>query len=150
MMRGDVSDCALCTSPSDARERLKGIDGKGMISKCGWEMKKTMCVRFLFVQPGVVSRCSVTKRISFVNSFAAVSRKGVLEFVWIFIFEAPFQRYVGLSLLAFWTEFGASFSRELHACVFSTFTVLLILHISDERWLRKRCSGVSSRAYSDC
>ena len=56
-----------------------------MISKRGWEMnKKAMCLRFLFVQPGVVSTCSVTGRISFVNSFAAVFRKGVLEFVWIF------------------------------------------------------------------
>ena len=59
------------------QERLKGIDGKGMISKCGWEMKKAMCVRFLIVQPGVVSTCSVTERISFVNSFAAFFRKGV-------------------------------------------------------------------------
>ena len=49
--------------------------------------KKAMCVRFLFVQPGVVSTCSVTERISFVNSFAAVFRKGVLEFVWIFFFH---------------------------------------------------------------
>ena len=60
-----------------------------------------MCVRFLFVQPGVVSTCSVTERISFVNSFAAVFRKGVLEFVLEFlscwtIFEARFQRYVEL------------------------------------------------------
>ena len=65
-------------------ERLKGIDEKGMISKCGWEMKKAMCVRFLFVQPRVVSTCSVTERISFVNSLAAAFRKGVLEFVWSF------------------------------------------------------------------
>ena len=43
-----------------------------------------MCVRFLFVQPGVVSTCSVTERISFANSFAAVLRKGVLECVWNF------------------------------------------------------------------
>ena len=85
-------------------------------------MKKAMCVRFLFVQPRVVSTCNVTERISFVNSFAAVFRKGVLEFVWMFycwsIFEARFQRYVGLSLLAFWTEFGVPFSRQLHDCAF--------------------------------
>ena len=47
-----------------------------MISKCGWEMKKAMCVRFLFVQSGVVSTCSATERISFVNSFAAVFQEG--------------------------------------------------------------------------
>ena len=80
----------FCPHPS-TRERLKGIDGKRMIPKCGWEMqKKAMCVRFLFVQPGVVSPCSVTERISFVNSFAAVFRKGVLEFVWIFDLVGPF------------------------------------------------------------
>ena len=45
-----------------------------------------MCVRFLLVQPGVVSTCSVTERISFVYSFAAnFIRKGVLEFVWNFL-----------------------------------------------------------------
>ena len=38
--------------------------------------KKTMCVQFLFVQPGVVSTCSVTERISFVNVFAAVFQEG--------------------------------------------------------------------------
>ena len=53
-----------------------------MISKCGREKKKAMCVRFLFVQPGVVSTCSMTERISFVNNFAAVFRKSVSEFVW--------------------------------------------------------------------
>ena len=57
-------------------------------------------VSTVFVQPGVVSSCSVFEQISFVNSFAAVSRKGVLEFVWVFscwtIFEARFQRYAGL------------------------------------------------------
>ena len=31
------------------------------------------------------SKCSVTERIPFVNNFGAVSRKGVLKFVWIFI-----------------------------------------------------------------
>ena len=70
-----------------------------MIPTGGWEMKKAICVRILFVQPGAVSTCSVTERISFVNSFAAVFRKGVLEFVWNFlscwtICEARFQRYV--------------------------------------------------------
>ena len=59
-----------------------------------------MCVRFLFVHPCVVSTCNMIERISFVNSFAAVFRKGVSEFVWIFdcwsIFEARFQRYVEL------------------------------------------------------
>ena len=60
-----------------------------------------MCVRFFFVQPGVVSTCNVTERFSFVIFFAAVLRKGcVLEFVWIVHcwqnFEARFQRYLGL------------------------------------------------------
>ena len=41
----------------------KSIDGKTMIPKCGWEIKKVMCVRFLFVQPGVLSTCSVTERV---------------------------------------------------------------------------------------
>ena len=65
----------------------------------GHEKKRAKCLRFLFVQPGVVSTCSVTERNSFVNSFAAVFRKGVLEFVWIFcwtIFGARSQRYVVL------------------------------------------------------
>ena len=87
--------------------------------------KKATCVRFLFVQRGVVSTCNVTERLSFVTSFAAVFRKGVLAFVWnLFcesIFEAHFQRYVGLRLLAFWTEFDVPFSRELHDCAFFNF-----------------------------
>ena len=40
------------------RERPKGIDGKGMVSKYASEKKKAMCVRFLFVQPGAVSTCN--------------------------------------------------------------------------------------------
>ena len=40
---------------------------------------------FFFVQPDVVSTCNVTERICYVNFFfAAVFRKGVWEFVWIF------------------------------------------------------------------
>ena len=55
---------------------------------------------FLFVQPGVVSTCSVTERISFVNSFAAVFRKGVLEFVLDFFnlldhFKGTFPKVCG-------------------------------------------------------
>ena len=73
-----------CGKETYCRERLKGIDGKEMIPKCGWEVKKALCVRFLFVQPGVVSTCSVTERICFVNSFAAVFRKFVFEFVFEF------------------------------------------------------------------
>ena len=65
-----------------------------MISKCGREKKKAMCVRFLFDQPGVVSTCSVTERISFLNNFAAVFRKGVLEFVWNIYLVGPFLRNV--------------------------------------------------------
>ena len=42
-----------------------------MVGKC-----KKQCVHSL-------STCNVTERISFVNSFAAAFRKGVLEFVWI-------------------------------------------------------------------
>ena len=56
--------------------------------------KKAMCVRFLFVQPGVVSTCNVTERISFVNSFAAVFRMGVLEFVCIFFLFGAFLWHV--------------------------------------------------------
>ena len=87
-----------------------------------------MCVRFLFVQPEVVSTCNVTEPISFVNSFAAVFRKGVLGSFGFFVgafFEARFQRYVELWLLAFWTEFGVPLSRELHACVFFHFDCIL-------------------------
>ena len=61
---------------------------------CMVEMKKAMCLRFLLVQPGVASTCSVTERISCVNSFAAVFRKGVLEFAWIFYLVGPFLRHV--------------------------------------------------------
>ena len=35
-----------------------------------------MCVRFLVVQPGVVSTCNVTERISFVNSFCCSFQEG--------------------------------------------------------------------------
>ena len=45
--------------------------------------KKAKCVRFFLVQQGVVSTCNVTERITFVNLFAAVFRKGALEFVWV-------------------------------------------------------------------
>ena len=65
--------------------------------------------------------CNVIGRIS-VNSFAAVFRKGVLEFVFFFffekcwsIFEARFQKVCGIVMVGFWTEFGVLFSRELHA-----------------------------------
>ena len=58
--------------------------------------KKAMCVRFLFVQPGVVSTCSMTERTSFVNSSGAVSRKGVLELVWFFYLVGPFLRHVSM------------------------------------------------------
>ena len=85
-----------------------------MIPKCGWEMKKAMCARFVFVQPGVVSTCSVTERISFFLSFAAVFRKGVLEFVWNVYLGGPFLRHVskgmwGCDCWVFWTEFGVPF-----------------------------------------
>ena len=81
-----------------------------MMSKCGWEM--AMCVRFLFVQPGVVSTCNVTDRITFVNRFAAVFRKGDLEFVWIFsveVFLSHVSQGMWVVLAGFWTEFGVGF-----------------------------------------
>ena len=49
-----------------------------------------MFVRLLSVQPVVLSTCNVTERISFVNSFAAVFRKGVLDFAWTFYLVGPF------------------------------------------------------------
>ena len=49
-----------------------------------------MCVRFLFVQPGIVSTCNVTEGISFVNSFPAVFRKGVWELVAVFFIVGAF------------------------------------------------------------
>ena len=109
--------------------------------------ENALCVRFLFVQPGVVSTCSVTERISFVNSFAAVFRKGVLEFVWNFYLVGPFLRHVSKGMWnGDWTEFGVPFSRELHACVFSTLTVFLILHISDKRWISGLVAHCGSEA----
>ena len=81
----------MCRVRGFDRERLRVIDGKWDETNM-WlgKEKKAMCVRFLFVQPGVVSTCSVTERISSVNSFAAFSRKGVFEFVWIFYLVGPF------------------------------------------------------------
>ena len=64
-------------SEAAKRDSRKGDDIKIWV---GNEKKKATCVRFLFVQPGVVSTCNVTERISFVKNFAAVFRKGVLEF----------------------------------------------------------------------
>ena len=48
-----------------------------MTPKCGREMKKSnVCTVFSLFQPGIVSTCSVTERISFINSFAAVFQEG--------------------------------------------------------------------------
>ena len=122
-----------------SRERPKGIDGKVMISKCGWEMKKKQCVYgFFFFQPGVVSTCSVTERISFVHSFAAVFRKGVLEFVWNLYLVGPFLRHVskgtwGCDCWLFGQSLVCHFLENSTPAFFSTLTVFLILHIGDKR-----------------
>ena len=98
-----------------------------------------MCVRFLFVQPGVVSTCSVTELISCVNSFAAVFTKGVLEFVWIFL-VGPFLRHVSKSMWGcdcwlFGHSLVCNFLENSALAFFSTLTEILILHISDKRWI---------------
>ena len=126
------------------REQPKGIDGKGMTSKCGWGMKKAMRLRFLFVQPGVVPTCSVTERISFVNSFAALFRKGVLEFVWNFHLVGPFLRHVSKAVWCFdcWL-FGQSsvchFLENSTPAFFHFGSILEFLHISDKRWILFPC-----------
>ena len=91
-------------------ERLEGIDGKGMTSKCGWDMKKSMCVRFFFVQPGVVSTCNVTERISSVNSVGAVFRKGVLLFAWIVKNVGAMLRHVSKGM---WGVIAGFFEQSL-------------------------------------
>ena len=66
------SGTRICSSYSSAkRDRRKGDDLKL------WLGNEKKSVLFCLVQPGVVSTCKVTERISFVNSFAAVFRKGV-------------------------------------------------------------------------
>ena len=97
-------------------------------------------MRFLFVQPGVVSTCNVTERISFVNSFAAVLRKGVLVFVWIFlsIFEARFQRFVGFDSCLFGQSLVCHFLQNSAPALFSTLIVFfcwipaLVVHCGSE------------------
>ena len=78
-----------------------------------------MCVRFLFVQPGVVSTCSVTELISFVNSFVAFFRKGVLEFVWNFNLVGPFLRHVSKGV---WGCDCSLFGKSLVCHFLETFT----------------------------
>ena len=110
-----------------------------VISKCGWEVKKTMCVRFLYFQPGVVSTCSVTERISSANSVAAVFRKCVLEFVWNFYLVGPFLRHVskgmwGCDCWLFGQSLVCHFLENSTLAFLTPSTVFFILHISGRRW----------------
>ena len=87
---------------------------------------------------GVVSTRNVTERLPFVNSFAAVFRKGVLEFVWIKLlgqFQGKFPKACGVVIAGSMNRVGVPFSRELRACAFSKLKLFLILHIIDNRWI---------------
>ena len=95
-----------------------------MISKCGWDMKKTMRVRFLFVQPGVVSTCSVTERVSFVNSFAAVFREGVFGVRLDFSNVGAFSMVCGVVTAGFLDRVWCAIFSRTPRLRFSTLTVL--------------------------
>ena len=120
-----------------------------MISKCGWEMRKAMCVRFLFRE----ATCSVTERISFFCSSAAIIRKVVLEFVWIFFLVGPFSRHVSIGMWGcdcwLFGQFGEPFSRELHACVFFRFdNICDFAHQRHVRYQLWCCIAVRRRRFS--
>ena len=126
------------TSPGQHVESGK-IDGKGMMSKYGWDMKN-MCVRLFFVQPGVVSTCNVIERISFVNRFAAVFRKGVWRLFFFCSkqrsnFEA-FPKVCGVVIAGFLNRvWCVIFPRTPRLRFFPFLKVFLTLHISDKRWI---------------
>ena len=82
-------------------------------------------------QPGVVSTCNVTERISFVNNCAAVFGKGVFQF---FFFKKGWSIFCGTFPKVWGAVIATIFSRTPNLR-FSTLTVFLILHVSDERWI---------------
>ena len=77
MLDGIVDGLSFCggTRNSEAakRDSRKGDDIKIWV---GNEKKKATCVRFLFVQPGVVSTCNVTERIFFCQKFCCSFQEG--------------------------------------------------------------------------
>ena len=85
---------------ADFRERLKGIDGKGMISKCGWEMKKKQCV----------------------YGFSLFSQELCQRATWLseFLLSTVLLHFSGR---AFWSSFGffivGAFSRHVSKGVWS-------------------------------
>ena len=93
-----------------------------------------MCARFLFVQPGVVSTCSVTERISFVNSFAAFFKErrfwssfGFLS-CWT-IFEPSFPKICGVVIAGFLDRvWCAIFSRTSRLRFFHFYSIFDFAH----------------------